>query len=82
MSEMLNRTNKEGKEKKCKKICILQSRKKFFCVCTEYAAVQIRCLVTGINTAHKMKFSIMDVFSKCDQIRGNLRIWSHLLKKT
>ena len=27
-----------------------------------------------------MKFSIKDFFSKCDQIRRNLRIWSHLLK--
>ena len=29
-----------------------------------------------------MKFSIMDFFSKCDQIRSFLRIWSHLLKKS
>ena len=28
-----------------------------------------------------MNFSIKDFFSKCDQIRRNLRIWSHLLKK-
>ena len=28
-----------------------------------------------------MKFSIKDFFSKCDQIRRNLQIWSHLLKK-
>ena len=28
-----------------------------------------------------MKFSIQDFFSKCDQIRGKLRIWSHLQKK-
>ena len=28
-----------------------------------------------------MKFSINDFFSKCDQIRRNLRIWSHLLNK-
>ena len=33
-------------------------------------------------TAHKMKFSITDFFSKCDQIRRKLRIWSHLLKKS
>ena len=32
-------------------------------------------------TAQKMKFSIKDFFSKCDQIRSFLRIWSHLLKK-
>ena len=28
-----------------------------------------------------MEFSIKDFFSKCDQIRSFLRIWSHLLKK-
>ena len=27
------------------------------------------------------KFSIKDFFSKCDQIRSKLRIWSHLMKK-
>ena len=30
----------------------------------------------------KMKFSIKDFFSKCDQIRKKLQIWSHLLKKS
>ena len=34
------------------------------------------------NTAQKMKFSIKDFFSKCDQIRSFLRIWSHLLKQS
>ena len=34
------------------------------------------------NTAQKIKFSIKDFFSKCDQIRSFLRIWSHLLKKS
>ena len=29
-----------------------------------------------------MKFSIKDFFSKYDQIRIKLRIWSHLLKKS
>ena len=33
-------------------------------------------------TAQKMRFSIKDFFSKCDQIRSFLRIWSHLLKKS
>ena len=32
-------------------------------------------------TAQKKKFSIKDFFSKCDQIRSFLRIWSHLMKK-
>ena len=33
-------------------------------------------------TAQKMKFSIMDFFSKCDLIRRKLWIWSQLLKKS
>ena len=33
------------------------------------------------NTTQKMKFPIKDFFSKCDQIRSFLRIWSYLLKK-
>ena len=33
-----------------------------------------------VSTAQKMKFSIKDFFSKCDQIRRFLWIWSHLLK--
>ena len=33
-------------------------------------------------TAQKMKLPIKDFFSKCDQIRSLLRIWSHLLKKS
>ena len=33
-------------------------------------------------TSQKMKFSIKDFFSKCDQIPRKLRIWSHLLKKS
>ena len=32
--------------------------------------------------AQKMKFSIKDFFSKCDQIRRKLKIWPHLLKKS
>ena len=32
--------------------------------------------------AQKMKFSIEDLFSKCDQISSFLRIWSHLPKKS
>ena len=35
-----------------------------------------------INTAQKSKFSIRDFFSKYDQIRSFVRIWSHLTKET
>ena len=33
-------------------------------------------------SAQKMKFSINDFLSICHQIRGFLRIWSHLLRKS
>ena len=33
-------------------------------------------------SAEKMKFSIKDFSSKCDQIRRKLEIWSHLLDKS
>ena len=33
-------------------------------------------------TAQKLKFPIKDFFSKCDQIRSFLQIWSSLLKKS
>ena len=36
----------------------------------------------SISLHKKMKFSIKDFFSKCDQIRSVLRIWSHLLQKS
>ena len=36
----------------------------------------------SIYTEQKMKFSIKDFFSKCDQIHRTLQIWSHLLKKS
>ena len=36
----------------------------------------------SMDTAQKMKFSIKDFFSKCDQIRCFLRIWLHLLEKS
>ena len=36
-----------------------------------------RCMGINIITAQKMEFSIKDFFSKCDQIRSFLQIWSH-----
>ena len=40
-------------------------------------------IVSVINFEHsqKMKFSIKGFFSKCDQTRMILRIWSHLLSE-
>ena len=34
------------------------------------------------HTAQKMKFSIKDFFSKCDEIPRKMWIWPHLLKKS
>ena len=47
----------------------------------------IKCCTLGAiqkvgHTAQKMRLSIKDLFSKCDQICWKLRIWSHLLKKS
>ena len=33
-------------------------------------------------SSQKIKFSIKDFFSKCDEIQRKLRIWSHLLKRS
>ena len=49
----------------------------FFC-CSVWAS----SLTSKLCTVQKVKFSITDFFSKCDQIRRKLRIWSHLLKKS
>ena len=38
--------------------------------------------MNSLFTAQKIKFSIKAFFSKCDQIRSFLRIWSDLLKKS
>ena len=35
-----------------------------------------------LYSTQKMKFSTDDLFSKCDQIRKKLQIWSYLLKKS
>ena len=47
--------------------------------CLKQLAILIRLLQytlvsPGINTAQKMKFSIKDFFSKCDQIWKELRV--------
>ena len=39
-------------------------------------------LVVLNATAPKMKFSIKDFFSKCDEIHRKLQIWSHFLKES
>ena len=44
--------------------------------------INIFFLLIAYITEQKMKFSIKDFFSKCDQIHRKLRILSHLLKKS
>ena len=39
-------------------------------------------IIISNYTAKKMKFSIKDFFSKCEQIRRSSRMGSHLLKKS
>ena len=52
-------------------------------LCSTYVVGCLLCKFQHRNTiAQKMKFSIKDFFSKCDQIRSIPRIWSHLLKKS
>ena len=53
----------------------------FFAVFWSWVIANSFCKVL-FYTAQKMKFSIKDFFSKCDQIHSFLRIWSHLLKKS
>ena len=48
----------------------------FYVLCYKY----YKCC--SLYTAQNMKFSIKDFFSKCDQIRRKLRVWSHLLGKS
>ena len=44
--------------------------------------VTIATNMIAVYTAQKMKFSIKDLSSKCDQICSFLRIWSHLPEKS
>ena len=39
-------------------------------------------LMRSYCTVQEVKFFIKDFFSKCDEMRSFLRIWSHILKKT
>ena len=45
------------------------------------AEIKLLLMFSHIITSQKMEFSIRDFFSKCNQIRWKLGIWSHLQKK-
>ena len=50
---------------------------------SECQHIRPKCILFILFTnAQKMKFSIKDLFTKCDQIGRKLQIWSHLLKKS
>ena len=49
--------------------------------CANEGLHDFRVLTVECLTAQKMKFSIKDFLTICDQICSLLRIWSHLLKK-
>ena len=44
--------------------------------------LNLETTILATSTAQKMKFSIKDLFSECDQIRSLLQFWSHLLKES
>ena len=50
---------------------------------SECQHVRPKCILfISFTNTQKMKFSIKDLFTKCDQIGRTLQIWSHLLKKS
>ena len=59
-------------------------RKKIICIIQNITYLNYLTFPLSLDTdtAQKMKFPIKDLFSKCDQIRRKLRIWSYLLKKS
>ena len=63
---------------------ILNDKIKYFisAECSDSLLYKFETKGLFISAAQKIKFSIRDFFSKCDQICGFLRIRSHLLKKS
>ena len=53
-----------------------------FFVCSDDWHWPELCQSVSVITAQKAKFFNKHFFSKYDQIRRKLRIWSHLLKKS
>ena len=50
---------------------------------SECQHIRPKCILfISFTNTQKMKFSIKDLFTKCDQIGRTLQIWSHLLKKS
>ena len=81
----------------CKKIQVSKIKKKLLLTFLRFDLQYVKiCLSSQKNSSHyplenrtiertlleKMKYSIENFFSKCDQIHSFLRIWSHLLTKS
>ena len=69
--------------------CLISAQTTFYCIniANHNSSVFFRSFELTLTKVHKaqctkMKFSIKEFFSKCDQIRSFLRIWSHLLEKS
>ena len=62
------------------RMCILQIRQ--VSITNWVSSVLIQIVPNDVTTTQKMKFSIKDFFSTCDQSCSFLLIWSHLLKKS
>ena len=60
----------------------LENSKALFIPYFSFPSHWILLILSGHYTALKMRFSIKDFFSKCDQIRNFLQIWSNLLEKS
>ena len=63
----------------CKRLIILLNKFMFIIRSNPFTA---NPFTTNYFNAHKLKFAIKDLFSKYDQIRNFLWIWSHLLNKS
>ena len=59
-----------------------QTRRYFLGLSLHGSSILERRMVLILVTAQKMKFAIKDFFSKYDQIRRELRIWSYLMQKS
>ena len=71
---------------KCMKQCTVGLREKIIVVFIigkrhQIFALRVKSELHVYNTARK-KFSMKNLFSKCEQIRRKLLIWSHLLNKS
>ena len=58
----------------------------YFCLCCLFYWINLKyhsnwLLWIWTSTEKKMEFSKKNFFSKCDQIRRKLRVWSYIIKK-